>query len=359
MEMTDKKAIGLEGLRLGLKAFIITYVLAFVISLVINLSVIETVQDYLLGTLVKGVGFNFGLVVKTTAMIMNVSVFNSSGAIKIGLLIFVALPFFAFFLADRNDNKEDGVGPLGFLVYAIASLVFSLLLLLLSLISRGEFLGVSISFVSLRNVLMTFVITFLIQVSIGMNYDIHHVPGLIATRWMVRIMLGTTLVISLVGLIFGMTRITSNPILILFAAIVMVPNIAIYLMFMMMGISVDFNNELDQLMNYGQIELSYTAIPIGLRIVLMAVFIASIFISIYKLDEEDYMKGLIGFAISYPLICLLMALCTAVNLGEVKFIGSISFGINTLQALIYPFIAIVGMGVFDLAVKQMFKVMKS
>lgn len=358
MDTTDKKSLAIEGLRVGLKAFIITYILAFVIAVVVNLSVIENIQDYLQGTLVEGVGFNFGLVIKTTALLMNISVFNSSGVIKIGLLVLVVLPFFAFYMADRSDNKESGMGFAGFIIYGIASLVFTVLLTLLSVISKGEFFDVAVDFVSLRNVFMTFIITYLIQISIGMNYDVHRLPGVIATRWMVRLVLGFAVLASIAGLVYGMTRFTTNPMLILFGLLVLVPNVAIYLMFMMMGISVDFNTELQQLMNYGEIDLSYAAIPMGVRIALMAIFIASIFISLYKMDHDIYMKSIVGFAVTFPLICLLAALCTTVNLGEVKFIGSIHFGISYLEALLYPVVAILGMAVFDLAVKQMFKVIR-
>lgn len=358
MTIKDKKTIGVEGLKLGLKAFIITYILAFVIAVVVNISIIENVQDYLLGSLVEGVGFNFGLVIKTTVLIMNVSVFNSSGAIKIGLLIFVALPFFAFFMADRTDNSREGMNLAGFMTYGIASLIYALLLMLLSLIGKGTYLGVAISFVSLRNIIMTFLITFLIQVAIGMNYDTYKLPGILATRWMVRMVFGFTIVVSIIAMVVGLIRYTTNPMLIIFAIILFVPNVAIYLMFTMMGISLDFNGELDQLFNYGQIDLAYSAIPVGIRIGLMAIFIVTIFISIYKLNEKAYVKGLIGFAIYFPLICLLAALCTSVNLGAVKFIGSVRFGIDYRQALLYPFVAIVGMGIFDLAIKRMFKVIK-
>lgn len=333
--------------------------MAFLMALVVNMSVIDDLQDYLEGTLSKGIGFNFGVVVKTTSLIMNVSVFNTSGIIQIGLLVFAALPLFAFYLADRNDNKEEGMDQIGFIVYMVASAVFTLLLTVLSFISKGELLSVAIDFVSLRNIIMTFVITLLIQIVIGMNYDVNRLPGILATRWMVRLMLGFAVVVSTIGLIVFLTQYTTNPMLILFASILLIPNIAIYVMFMMMGgISLNFNNELEQLLSYGQIELSYGAIPIGVRIALMAVFIACIFIALYRINQKNFFKGLLVFSISFPLICLLVALCTVIDLGDVKFIGSIRFGIDYVQALVYPFIAIIGIGMFDTAIKQMFKVIK-
>lgn len=358
MDKSNRIETALEGVRVGLKTFILTYILAFLIALVINLSVIEDVKNFLQGTLAEGVGFNFGLVIKATSIIMNLSVFNTSGTIQLGLLIFVLLPFVAFFVADRNDNKEEGMDIKGFSIYVVASFVYTLLLMLLSLISRGEFLGVEVDFLSLRNVIMTFVITLLIQVTIGMNYDVHRLPGIIATRWMVRLMVGFAFVIGLIGFVVFATKYTTNPILILFAVIVLVPNIAIYLMFMMMGISVEFNTELDKLLGFAQIDLSYGSIPIMLRVILMALFIVFIFISIYKMDHTKYLKGLLMFAVSFPLICLLAALCTVVDLGDVKFIGSIRFGIDYLKAFLYPFIAVIFMGVVDIAIKHFFTVLK-
>lgn len=358
MDKTNNIETGLEGLRVGLKTFILTYILAFMIALVVNLSFIEDIKNFLQGTMGDGVGFNFGLVIKATSIIMNLSVFNTSGTIQLGLLIFVILPFFAFFIADRNDNKKEGMDLKGFIIYIVASLIYTVLLMLLSLISRGDFLGVEIDFLSLRNVLMTFVITLLIQVVIGMNYDVHRLPGIIATRWMVRLLVGFAFVVGIIGFVVFALKYTTNPVLILFAVIVLVPNIAIYLMFMMMGISVEFNTELEKLMSFAQIDLSYGSVPILLRVVLMALFILFVFISIYKMDHSRYLRGMIVFALSFPAICLLAALCTVIDLGDVKFIGSIRFGIDYLQAFMYPFLAVGFMGVVDLAIKHFFTVLK-
>jgi len=64
MKSFNKLMTAVEGVRVGLKAFIITYLTAFIISLVINISVIEKIQDYLQETL-NAIGvLEFGVDVK-------------------------------------------------------------------------------------------------------------------------------------------------------------------------------------------------------------------------------------------------------------------------------------------------------
>jgi hypothetical protein len=359
MKAIDKKVVAIEGVRVGLKAFIITYVIAFVVSLVVNISVIDRIQDYLQGTLSQGIGFNFGLVIKTTSLIMNMAVFNTSGEIQIGILSFVALPLLSFYIADRSDNEKEGMDFIGFIIYGIAGVVYMVLLSLTSFISRGNYLGVNVNFVSLRNMIMTIIIAILIQMVIGMNYDANRLPGVMATRWMIRLSLGITALIAIIAMIVGVLKFTNNVLVILLAILVLMPNLMVYILFMTMGVSVDFNNSLDKLLAFGKLNLSYDAIPIGFRIVLIIIFVAAVIFSLTKVEKSSFIKGLSGFAIVYALSCLLLAYGTRINLGVVKGLMDIGLGINLIQAFVYPFVAIMIMGLLWVAIKHMMKVLKS
>lgn len=347
-----------EGVRVGLKAFIITYLTAFVISVIINLSVIENIQDYLQGTLSEGVGFDFGLVVKTAAVIMNTSVFNSSGTIQLGLLVFGALPLIAFFIADMRDNRREGMDATGSIIYVVASLVFTLLLTAVSFLTRGHLLGMDISFVSWRNVMMTFVITLLIQVAIGMNYNMNRLPGIIATRWMVRLTIGTTSVLSALGLIVLLVPYTRSVSLILLAMIVLVPNLAIYSFFMMFGVGISFNESLEKLLAFGNIDLSYSAVPVWGRLLLIGLFILFALFSISRIDKRNFIMGMVGFTLSFSLISLLVAYCTVIDLGVVKGLMDIRLGINPLRAFLYPLGGTVIVGALYLMIQNLIIIVK-
>lgn len=358
MKSYDKLMIAVEGVRVGLKAFIFTYLTAFILSLVINLSVIERIQDYLQGTLSAGVGFNFGLVIKMTSVIMNASVFNSSGTIQLGLLVFGALPMIAFFIADRSDNKEKGMDMVGAVIYVVASLVFTLLLTGVSFLTKGNLLGMDISFVSWRNVLMTFVITLLIQVAIGMNYNMNRLPGVVATRWMVRLTMSTTAIISAVALVGLMIPYTKSISLILLVLIVMVPNLAVYIFFMMFGVSVSFNESLEKLLAFGNVDLSYSAIPIWARLVLILIFILFALYSVMRIDRDNFKRGMVGFSLSFSLISLLVAYCTVIDLGVVKGLMDIRLGINPVQALMFPLGGTMLIGLLYMLYMHLMKVLK-
>jgi len=358
MKSYNKLLVAVEGLRVGLKAFIFTYLIAFILSLVINLSVVERIQDYLQGTLSAGVGFDFALIIKMTSVLMNASVFNASGTIQLGLLIFGVLPLVAFFIADRSDNKKTGMDMVGGVIYVIASLVFTLLLTAVSFLTKGNLLGMDISFVSWRNVLMTFVITLLIQVAIGLNYNMNRLPGIVATRWMVRLTMGSTALISavaIVGLLLPYTRSIS---LILLVLILMVPNLAIYVFFMMFGVSVNFNESLEKLLAFGDVDLSYSAMPIWARLVLIAIFILFALFSVSKIDRDNFRWGLVGFSLSFSLISLLVAYCTVIDLGVVKGLMDIRLGINPVQAMLFPLGGTMLIGFLFMLYLHLMKVLK-
>lgn len=348
-----------EGVRVGLKAFIFTYGISMLLSLVVNLSVIERLQDYLQGSLSESVGFNLGMVMKGAAIITNVSVFNASNDIRLGLLIFGGLPLLAFFVADLNDNKREGMDLLAFAHYAIASFVFSLLVLVISLFTKGDFLGVTIDFVSLRNVGMTFIITLLMQIVIGMNYNMNRLPGIRATRWMVRLVVLFSGLLAVIGLILGLTRFTTNISMIMLAVIVLGPNIAVYLLFMMIGVSLNFNNALEKLMAFGKVDLSYDIIPLWAKLFLILVFIAFILFSMTKLEKDKRLAGILGFAATYGLVSFMLAYCTRIDLGVVKGLMDVNLGIDLLRALLFPMMAVLGIGALYLAVIHFIRTMKS
>jgi len=354
----SKKEIGLEGIQVGLKAFIITYTTAIFIAMIMNLTVIEKIQDYLQGTLRTDVGFSFGLVIKTAVLIMNMSLFNTTGHIQIGILVLVVLPLFGFFLAGRRENMNEGMDKVGFLVYGVASTVYSIFLIMVSFIGRGELLGLNIDFVSIRNGVMTFIITFLIQMVIGINYDVNRLPGVIAVRWMVRLSLGITFILSFIGVIYFLAPYTKNPLAILAVVLLFVPNIVVYLIFTMMGVGIEVNTSFGKFLEAAHLDLSYTAIPMGMKIGLLLLFIGIMLFAMSRIKREVLIKGLIGFALLYPLINILAAYCTVINLGRVKIIGEIRFGIGYFQAFIYPLIWVVILGVLTISLRHMVHVLK-
>lgn len=354
----SRKEIWLEGIRVGLKAFIITYLTAIVIAFVINITVLERIQDYLYGTLKANVGFDFGLIIKTAVLIMNMSLFNTSGDVQIGILVLIILPLLGFFLAGRVENKKEGMDKIGFAIYGVASIVYTLFLTLISLIGRGELIGISINFISIRNIIMTLIITFLIQMAIGINYNVHILPGVVAARWMIRLTFSVSMIMAIIGTGYYLSKYTNSPLLILTVMGLFIPNIVAYIVFAMMGVGINVNTSFGKFLEVGQLDISYSAIPIGLKIVLLLIFIMFITFAIYKIDSKNFTKGLIGFAIIYPLICVLVAYCTVINLGVVKIVGEIRLGIGYTQAFIYPFMWVIIVGILVIAIKRVVQVIK-
>ncbi len=335
----------LEGLRVGLKAYIIAYVTALAFALVINLSAIEKIQDYLQGTLSENVGFSFGLVIRSAAMMMNASVFNVSGTIQLGLLVFGVLPVAAFYLADRRDNLSEGLDMTSVMIYIVASVVFSVMVMGTSFFTKGELLGVDVNFVSWRNFFMTFIITLLIQVAIGLNYESSHLVGIKGIRWMLRLSLGTSGLVAGIGLGILLWLYTGHISLVLLGLLILLPNAAVYGFFMMFGVGVEFNESLQKLLAFANLDLSYTALPIGVRLVMFLLFLLFGVMGVHHLEKDRYWLALLTYATVVSLVSLLLAYTTVVDLGVVRGLMDIHFGINPLKAFLLPFagLAVVGM----------------
>lgn len=359
MKLFSKNSIVAEGIRVGLKAFIIVYVLAFILAVVVNMSVIEELNDYLQGTLSSGVGFDFGVVIKVASLIMNISVFNTSGSVQLGILIVCVLPLSAFYIANMGDNKKEGMDLIGIIIYGIASMVFTTLLSIISIMTSGSLLNINIHFFSLRNFIMTFLITLLIQVAIGMNYNINRLPGIIGTRWMLRQSLGFTTLISMAGMVYVFFKYLEGSLEYIVGLLILLPNVAVYLLFLMMGISINYNDGLRMFLVSQGLHFSYELVPIPVRIILLIVLMVFVIVSLFRINKKMSIKGMVGFTLTYPLLCVLMAYGTTVDLGKVQVVGDINFGINYAQAFLYPFIGIMIIGTLFFTVKHLMGIIKA
>ena len=335
-----------EGIRIGLWAFLIEFVFSVFTALVINAMFINQLNQWINGSLSEQVKFSFPMFIRTISFIMNISVFNGGGIIqngsefRVGMLIFAILPIIAFWLADRRENKLKTFGFVEFIVYCSSSFIFSALLMIYALITQGEMLGLNYQFASLRNFIMTGIIIICIQFFVSLNYNKQFSSGFKSARVLLRILLGISILAGLIGMIVLFGKYTSNFLLIIAAIVILLPNVAVYIMFTMMGISVQFGEQLTTLMNMAQIDASFTMLSLPIRIGLIVLYFLLLIFVVLRIKKENYLRELVWFALSFSFVSFILAYCTTINLGFVKNLLDVQFGINYALAFGVPFVSV-------------------
>lgn len=336
----------IKGARVGILAFLICFAVAFIMSLVINFGYLGKVNTLLNGSLSAAPKASLSNVLIITSLIINFTVFNNGavlengGTLHLGLLVFVLLPAIAFFIADRRNNKEKHFDGQDFIVYILSSLLFGIFVYSYSWITKGELLGIKINFTEPLNFLMTIVMSLVIQYFIGFNYNKKMPVGIRMSRWLLRVFLAFGFFASVVGVVAVLSKYISSIPLLIAISIVLVPNLVIYAMFMLMGASIQFGDQLQVLMSNIGIDMSFATLNLPIRISLIAVFFTIILIAIWRLGKERFLEELFLLATSFSVISLIFAYCTHMNLGFIKNLLDVQFGINYLFSFIVPFVII-------------------
>lgn len=365
MEAKTYKENLIEGVRVGLIAFLICFLAVVIAATIINYVYIDDINRILNGSLSGKPSPTTGSLLLITSLILNLSVFNTGGVLQnggslhIGLLIFLVLPIIAFMVADRRDNKKGHFNLEDMLIYSVSSVVYSIVLYLFSVLAKGKLLGVEINFSAPINFIMTIVIVLAIQFFIGLNYNKAFTPGIQKTRFLLRVFLGIGLVLGAIGMLVLLTKYVGNLVFGILATIIFLPNLAAYIMFTFMGASIEFGDQLQKLMNQVGVDISFASFPISLRIGFIAFFFVVVVFSIWKLESEHFLEELLLFGTSFSLISLILAYMTKMNLGFVKNLIDVQFRIDYVFAFVVPFIVIMLAGFAVLLIRYLTKEIKS
>ncbi len=343
----------LDGVRIGLKSFIILYVFAILISVVLNLTVVESLKDYLLGTMDADIGFSFPVVFKLAAFIMNISFFHSTGDMYFGFIAFIILPFFAFLLSIRD---KDGLSILDNIIrFSLSSLILSTLILLVSFLLRGEMIGVSIDFVSFRNFLVSFFLSIVLQLLITFNRHLDSFEGIYLTKNFLKYSFIFTIVASFVGIAFFVSKYLHNIFLIFVIALALVPNVAVYLFFAMFGVPLIVSDQMQAAMDFAGVNVNILQMPLMIRMILIAFLIIIIVLTFMSKGEEVSVKSLVGFSILTSILCLVISVITYIDVGNMIKLLDVKLYIDNFAAFILPFTYIAGFSVVYLLVLKVSK----
>jgi len=318
--------------------------------------VLEQLSRLIQGTLSEPIPINAKSVMMITSVVMNTAVFNNGGNLHLGLIIFAFLPLISFWMATRVDNKMENFDFQDLVIYFLSAFIYGILLLTYSVVTRGELMGIEFNYVSWKNFFMTLVITGSMQYYIGINYNKSFSSGMKVTRFAMRVFLLLGFISGGMIMIYGFQASGLGNLFLLVGAIVgLLPNVAIYIMHTLMGASIAISSDLQNVVNFANLDISFSALPVYIRIAAILIFILIILISVVRIDEETYVKDLIEFAISFSFLSMILAYCTSMNLGIVRNILDVSFGVPLLFAFLVPLGTIVVIGLIVMLFRFLLK----
>lgn len=360
---TQYKSAALEGLRSGMLAMLILFGIGLVISIFMNLFFLDDINILLNGSLSESPKVSGNSILLIASVIMNLSLLNNGGqmanggALHIGYVAFLLLPMLSIFIADLRSNHKRELNRSSWISYAVSSLSFTLLVYFFSLIAKGELMMIEVDYTNPMNLPMMLVISMFIQVIIGINMKKDFSEGIRMLRFSLRVLYAIAAIVVLLGGFLLLKDRISNPLYILILLVVLLPNLAVYGVFTIMGASISYGDNLKTLFSQLGIDLSFTQIPLLLRIVLMTIFVIIILFSVWKI-KKNYIMNLCVFAVGFSITSLILAYATKINLGIVKNLLDIEFGYSYFYVFFVPLGMILLLGMVNQLIQLIAKEMK-
>ncbi|RRD96494.1 hypothetical protein EII17_00620 [Clostridiales bacterium COT073_COT-073] len=332
------------GVNKAMLAFLISFVLCLGISLVINHYFYTELVALTVGGLGEADNAGAGTILRTAAFILGLSTFQTTGKFQLGLLILAAIPGLAFYISGllfhgRRQEQKKGAGMV---IDGLAAAIYTIFVWLSGMVARGQLFGLMINFVSLRNLGFVLIFTIFIQFLLGgsrqHNFTILD-SGLARTHSLLRLSLGFSAMTAILFILYYVTPYLKGIGKMAAFTVVALPNLAVYLCFMLMGISVDLTDSLKGLTQHLPINLSGLVLPVSIRIALIVVFIIVVLIILLRIPARKYWYNLLVFVMSFSLSSWLLAMICRINSG---FGGAlnISFEISLWKAFLVPLIII-------------------
>ncbi len=272
------------------------------------------------------------------------SLFNAFGTLRLGIIVLAIVPGIAFWISNKRINENGVLNNYKLKVYGVATLVFAILQWLVSFITKGELVdGLTVNFASIRNIISTVIIIYLMQLFIIMNTKSKGktFDGIKAFRHTYRTLAIIGAVIGLVAMVFGLKSLYDEIILLLFVIIFALPNVIVYSFFYMSGLTMAFNEELRGGLNYLGIDPTLqNMVYVRYGAVLVFVIVLVIFTLRMKKDEYFYINTFI-YSVITGIFFGVLGYCSSIHVANIPAVGNIEFSVSSyfLSAFI-PFTGI-------------------
>lgn len=365
--MSEKKIsygeYAILGVNKGLTAFLFSFILCLLLSLVINLRFYQELIMLTVGSLGEVGAAGSDTILRTTGLLLGLSFFQTSGKFQMGLLLLSVIPLSAFFgagLLFRLKKPKDSYVNLisSVIIDGLAAAVYALFLFITAFLTKGVLFGVEINFASGRNLLFSLLFAVFIQFILGINRHkkfTNFTAGLLRTRNLLWLTLGFSALTGILFILYYLTPYLKSLVRILAFALVFLPNLAVYLSFMLMGVPLDLADSLGTLSNYLRLNTEILNLPVSIKVQLIISFIVLVFIVLLKMPVKKYWQNLFTFALGYSLSMLILAMSSRVDLGYVKGAFNIGLAVSPVKAFAVPFVIIWLDGLLLRLIRQIYR----
>lgn len=365
--MSEKKIsygeYAILGVNKGLTAFLFSFILCLLLSLVINLRFYQELIMLTVGSLGEVGAAGSDTILRTTGLLLGLSFFQTSGKFQMGLLLLSVIPLSAFFSAGllfRLKKPKDSYVNLisSVIIDGLAAAVYALFLFITAFLTKGVLFGVEINFASGRNLLFSLLFAVFIQFILGINRHkkfTNFTAGLLRTRNLLWLTLGFSALTGILFILYYLTPYLKSLVRILAFALVFLPNLAVYLSFMLMGVPLDLADSLGTLSNYLRLNTEILNLPVSIKVQLIISFIVLVFIVLLKMPVKKYWQNLCTFALGYSLSMLILAMSSRVDLGYVKGAFNIGLAVSPVKAFAVPFVIIWLDGLLLRLIRQIYR----
>lgn len=365
------------GIRAGIVAFILYCVLTLGLALFVEFRLLDSLNDILNGTLTPAPQPGLYTTIKLMTIIMNLGVFNSlsSGSqaelVHIGFLLGALFVILSLWIAgiDRSKTEKSTKKKLtlGLGIEIIGTAIsFGLFLFLITLVTEGDFMGISIRFVNPINFIMTIVLLIGIQLWIGLERKFLLSQGLKALRDVIKLILFIGLGAGLIGLTILFVKGSSylgayatNIFFIIISTILIIPNLIAYVAMILIGAPLELSDSIIKLLGLidkGQAVfrwLDWTRFGAGV------VFMILLMVVINRIKTKAFLIEVGKLGIGLSIVSFLLAYGSYIGLGSVKSVINVTVGFSAGYALLAPLFFVAVASVLVVLIRYLISVVRS
>lgn len=357
---TNYQEYALIGINKALFAFLISSVICILISLVINTLFYEQIVMLTIGALGESGKAGGGTILKTAGLILSMSNFLSVGKFQLGIILLGFIPMVSFLISSllfrTQKKKRKQMMFTNTIVDGLAAFVYSVFLMITAYLTAGELFGMQIDFASPRNFVFSFVFLLFLQFVLGLNVHKRYFAftfGMVQARKLLGVMFGFSIMTGVLFILYYLSPYLKSATRMAAFVLLTLPNFAVYLIFLLMGISVDLGDGLSKMTSYLQYDLSFLSLPVEVRAALIVAFMVLVFIALVRIPVKAYWQNLITFALGLSVSSLILAMISRIDLGFVKGALSIRFSISPWKAFLVPLIIILLEGILLVVLKSL------
>lgn len=339
----------LLGINKALTAFLLSAVICLGIAGVINHKFYEQIVMITIGSLGEVGKASGSTILKTAGLFLGLSNFHASGKFQLGLLVLGMIPLLSFVVAGflfRTKEKEEKPELFSCMIIdGLAATIYSVFLMISAWLTKGELFGWNVNFLSLRNFVFSIVFLLFLQFLLGINRTKRFsmfASGIAGVRSLIQVVFGFSALTGALFILYYLSPYLKTVSKMAGFVFVALPNLAVLLSFVLMGVPINLNRSLGKIGSYVNIDMSFLQIPLEIHYLLILTFMVIVLLALLGFPQKkSYWLNLLVYATGFGISMMIFAIATRIDLGFVQGALNIYFAISPLLAFGVPFVIII------------------